>query len=656
MQADALDRLVSAVLAPARFVRAVDRRLELRRDPPSDQVWEVYLGHLLGPGRTRQTRRLASWRLIDAGTESGSDPGGPLVRVHWDADESLLYVVRDVLMHGWTSRESSPGVITTEPAQIWQAELVGTLDLARRAIRAGGEEVDTAEELTRLVELAFVGTSRLPITSVESPASVFAWGEVAYLPENVPGESADAPADSARTPWTEALRRADVSRGESRAARALEFALRAADAGDVVAIADQLARDVSPTTLDRRWRTMFQQVSLAPHTEFLARVTSLLRALSEPRRFGTTFGADLVGYMLRHLVRHLTAYDLVTFHSFGANYPDALWLDALLKLYLEWIAREPAEFLESSAASFASASAADRASLARRLRRRALRQAWLVRTRYEGLPVPDAPTSQGERLRVSPRGEPTVPEEQLVDPARRRKTLFAAEPLADFRRGAVADALELACAELSEPRELLELGTASFVDRPMGVFKDPGEVDRTPFLGYEACSERRAGERLALALSAGLLTTGQCTTARERLAALFRDEVRGVRATELPGEPRAGVIMLEDARLASDDFVIRRTTRGSLATWAELPAGFSPAQREQIRRWAEAPGSRLLVRTAGPAAAARGRPLLTLFDAQMAPTATLRVVPPGADDPVYREAFGVEYLAAGFRLDGSSPT
>ena len=65
----------------------------------------------------------------------------------------------------------------------------------------------------------------------------------------------------------------------------------------------------------------------------------------------------------------------------------------------------------------------------KRLRRRALRQAWLIRRRYEGWPVPDLPTSPGENNRVLPPSHPRVPEEQILQPSRRTRRLYADDPL-----------------------------------------------------------------------------------------------------------------------------------------------------------------------------------------------------------------------------------
>ena len=100
---------------------------------------------------------------------------------------------------------------------------------------------------------------------------------------------------------------------------------------------------------------------------------------------------DFLSYLLRQLGRHLTAYDLVTFHHQGANYPDMLLLDLVLKVFLQQVEERPSLF-EGSPADDSGGGGQ------KRLRRRALRQGWILRGQYEGHPVPDAPTSPGEML------------------------------------------------------------------------------------------------------------------------------------------------------------------------------------------------------------------------------------------------------------------
>src|SRR5207247_11438994 len=111
---------------------------------------------------------------------------------------------------------------------------------------------------------------------------------------------------------------------------------------------------------------------------FVDKSLSLLEALRVHGHLTTGQQIDALGGLLRQLGRHLTAYDLVTFHHRGANYPDALLLDAALKNYLSLIERQPDLLMGASRVNM--------------LRRRALRQACLLRHVYEGHAVPDAPT------------------------------------------------------------------------------------------------------------------------------------------------------------------------------------------------------------------------------------------------------------------------
>src|SRR5262249_47309031 len=124
----------------------------------------------------------------------------------------------------------------------------------------------------------------------------------------------------------------------------------------------------------------------------------------------------------------------------------------------------------------------------RRLRRRALRQACLLRRHYEGLPVPDAPTSPGENARILPPPHQRVPEEQLLQTTRRTKTLYAGEPLSGLLTPKVRALLGESVHDLGEPSEWQELGAALFIDRPFGWGKAVGEPDLTPLLAHLAYS------------------------------------------------------------------------------------------------------------------------------------------------------------------------
>src|SRR5262249_18089237 len=170
----------------------------------------------------------------------------------------------------------------------------------------------------------------------------------------------------------------------------------------------------------------------------------------------------------RQTGRHLTAYALVTFHHRGANYPDALLLDAVLKAYLARVNRRPPAFATDPSDNAVTAAG-------KRLRRRALRQGRLLRRRYEGHAVPDAPTSPGEHARVLPPEYPRVPEEQLLQPAKRKNLLFAGDPLPRHLGPHGESVLRESVADLRHADELRELGLALYLDRPLGDAKAPAE-------------------------------------------------------------------------------------------------------------------------------------------------------------------------------------
>jgi hypothetical protein len=102
---------------------------------------------------------------------------------------------------------------------------------------------------------------------------------------------------------------------------------------------------------------------------------------------------------------------------------------------------------------------------------------------------------------------------------------------------------------------------AQFLDRPLGVLKEPGEVDRTPLLSYEAFSRSIAKRRIGELTSAGWIDELR----RDALLAVLKAlPVAGVPITELAPRERPGVVSIADAAKASADFVLLRTTRGSL--------------------------------------------------------------------------------------------
>jgi hypothetical protein len=346
--------------------------------------------------------------------------------------------------------------------------------------------------------------------------------------------------------------------------------------------------------------------------------------------------------MLRHLVRHLTAFDLRTFHNRGANYPDALLLDALLKSYLKLIAQHVGQFQDQSDEA--------RKTLAEKRRRRSLRQAWIVRRHYEGLKVPASPTSPGDLQRVLPSEYAAAGEEEVLNPGKRRKSLFADDPLEGYLTAAARTVLERSLDDLDRPAELRELGRATFLDRPLGIAKRPGEIDRTPLLTYEAFSRDIARQRIAALFQGKLIREGRRDELIEKLKALPSGGYTGHHGRR---RARPGTPCLEDANLAAPDVTYLRTTRASLDDF--LGHFDWQAVREALPReydWLTQAADVLLIRVAA-ALPESGQPLLAAFDATGKERWSL-CLPRTRSSIDYFEQDGREYPAAGLVLSLTS--
>lgn len=417
----------------------------------------------------------------------------------------------------------------------WVTEFVGT------------SPPDRPDLLRRCIGMALTGTSRLPIASIETPHPVFALGMLAYLPQ-----SDDSPGARARR---------------------LEAQLRAGT-----------ALERRPDDLPQVVKTLFNLLALSPHGPLADRFVALVRSMERSRTL------ELLGYMLRHLARHLNAYDLVRFHNQGANYPDALLLDMAFRSFVALLQGDEDQLL-----------------------RRALRQGYLARKRCEGLRVPDVPTSPGDNVRELPSAP--VPAIQLTDPNSRSLRLFTDDPTDALLTPTAKTLLAQAIDDLSDPRELHELGTATFLDRPLGVAKPTGEPDRTVLLSYEAVGPRLIRSNLALL---GVLKEP--------------GPIPGFSIARLPGHSREGVVSLADAKKVALDFIFTRTTRSSLNELLEQ-YDFSPV----ADRWPGVyrmmtSGRVLLIRT--------DRSLMTVFDGAMTPQCELLISEPAS----YIEQGGIEYL------------
>jgi hypothetical protein len=530
MTSDIVRLAVDRVLRPGCFFVAPPGKLRIEHADDETIRWEIFRGHLLDAAHARQTECFAAWHVF---LDSPEEPSAaPLLTILHAREPNTIHVTRQILSEAFEAYEDSPGVILTRRLRKWVAELAGTIEPPPNDVDA------LAVDLGRLVFLAVIGTSRLPITSLESPLPDFSLGRLAYLPGLSDNEQ----------PWHDSLEFLARALGGQRPlveqSKALEIAVRAGDhVSSVALVCEACGRERMAALL----RCVFNGAALSPHTNFVDALARLIVQLADVGWFGPAEALDALGYMLRHLCRHLTAFDLTVFHNFGANYPDALFLDALLRACLQLASRHDDLLLNPDPSG--------------RRRRRALRQACLVRRHYEGHRVPDAPTSMGENVRVLPAPFVRVPEEQITQTAKRKRKLYADQPtddvLGEFGRRVLAAAL----ADLDAPGELRELGMALFLDRPLGVLKEPGEVDRTPLVSYEAFSRSIAKRRLRELASGGWIDNARRDVL---LAALDELSVPGVPLNKLSVVERPGVVSIADAGKAAADFVFLRTTRGSL--------------------------------------------------------------------------------------------
>jgi hypothetical protein len=539
---DELQTLIAEVLAPDHFFAARPASLNCVYVKNEELPWELFRGRLLEPAQTRLRRSFAAWNIFFHG--EGGTPTAETLSVKYDAPAGKLYVTRAFPCYAWEGYHAGDNVYLSRETVKWVRELVGSVDLAR-----GPNPQELRAELADLVLRAVVGTSRLPLTSIEAPLPAFVLGQLGYFYR--PGRAAGV-----MESWTDLIERglyAEQSWFEK--AKLLELVLRAVSPAVREDMIDRFTvrwQELGPTerAILKLLRTIFNEVSLSPYTHFVDNALGFVQALVERGSLHVTEQIDFLGALLRQLGRHLTAYDLVTFHHAGANYPDALLLDAALQPYLRLIENHPELFTADSAAR----------------RRRALRQAWILRRFYEGHAVPDAPTSPGENARVLPPPHLRVPEGQLAQPARRLRRLYAGDPLPRHVGSHARTVLRQSIEDLCCSEEMRELGMALFIDRPLGAFKAVGEPDLTLLFTHEAFSKTIAARRLA-ALERDPETGLGTDSAAQLRKCLDELHINGV-AAEALAEPQRPVVSLADARRVSGDFIFLRTLQSGVIEFA----------------------------------------------------------------------------------------
>ncbi|MSU79154.1 MAG: hypothetical protein EXS16_13825 [Gemmataceae bacterium] len=591
----AVGQMIDALIQPGSFFSTAPLSIVAAR--AETIPWEIFRGRLVPPTQTRQTRTFLAWSLF------GEDASEPLLSVKFDLRDRAVHIVRALLTYAWTAIDNAGGIESTETIA-WSRELVGSVALADVANLG-----ELRDEIACLVWQAFVGTSRLPLTSVEAPLPDYVLGQSHFIASTI-GEPTEQPIAD----WRQLL---EYARNQPLAwmdrVKLIEFLLRRLPTNELPALCDAIPADWS---IPRLLRSLFNHVSLSPYTQLVDNTLTWLDVLRRHETITATEQIDFHCWLLRHLCRHLTAYDLITFHHRGANYPDALALDAILRANLQAAESNTSLFLANDDAS--------------RLRRRAVRQACMLRRHYEGHLVPEAPTSPGENARVMPAAFPRLPDEQFLQSHRRRKQLYAGVPLSDLLTPIGRTILSASLEDLAHPLERIEQGIGLFIDRPLGYAKALAEPDLTPLLAHEAFSGslvRRRGQELADLAEVLKLPVSPASS----LQAVLKNEATpgGLPHTELADCPRP-TIALTDVRKVADDFIIART----------LPVGL----RELLSLAGISAIARLAVNTRNPS----GQPVLTLFDENLQRMLELQFDPAQG----YRTRAGVEWPRSGVQVVG----
>lgn len=617
-----LDELLAEMIRPEHFFLGPDLGLEWEHVAEQELVWEIFQGRLLDPAHTRQRRSFAAWRTYATSPKGDDRPNEPLLALYLDAAAGQLHVVRGLDSYVWEGYDAGGNVYLSRERRKWVRELVATLRLDRFA-----DTKELRDELASSLFQAVVGTSRLPLASVETPLPAFSFGQLfyCYRPDAPPNAG---PVHGWRGLLTDMLAPALNPREEAHLLETFLHAAPVEEMGDAVAAFVRRWSECGHTLaeLPALLRRMFNHVSLSPYTDLIPKTLAFLRALEERGEFHTEQVVDFLSYLLRHITRHLTAFDLIVFHHRGANYPDALLLDAASKEYLAILDRRPDLFLDGGTGVLPVPSS--------RIRRRALRQGWLLRRHYEGHAVPDLPTSPGENMRVLPPSHPRVPEEQISQPARRHRRLYANDPLLPLLHGPVAEALRQSFLDLDRADEWREMGLAVFLGRPLSVGKAAAEPDSTLLLSAEAFSISIARQRL-LALAGDLGVNSQDAFVQRLLA---RPSLPGLPLDAIGDAVRPGTVSLADARRVAADFVFLRSTPSSVkAVLAQFD--FSPL----VRRF---PIDDLLHGDDVLIARSATNGNLVIYDARLRPRVELEV----AAEKGFESRAGQEYPSDGLRV------
>src|SRR5262249_175991 len=192
--------------------------------------WEIFGGQLLDSSQTRLTESFESWNIY--WNEGGHRSTEPLISLKLDSGKRLIHVVRSIHRMIWQGYHAGDNVYLSREVTKWVPELVGTARIDE-LVKPGA----LRDELICLVFQAVVGTSRLPLTSVESPLPSFSLGQLASFYRSVETQ-VGRPLRSYKELIEQAL---DDDLNDLERVRLLETVLRTVGPEDMEAAAGSLA-------------------------------------------------------------------------------------------------------------------------------------------------------------------------------------------------------------------------------------------------------------------------------------------------------------------------------------------------------------------------------------------------------------------------------
>ena len=169
---EAVRRLLADVLNAWNFFIGPTVHLEWWHRDAEEGAWEIFQGRLLDPTQTRERATFEAWNVFLM--EDGVRSAEPLLSLKL-AESGTIYVVRGLECHVWEGYDAGGNVFLSRERRKWVRELVATLHLDHLP------DLNTLrDELICSLFHAVIGTSRLPLSSVEAPLPLFSVGELFY--------------------------------------------------------------------------------------------------------------------------------------------------------------------------------------------------------------------------------------------------------------------------------------------------------------------------------------------------------------------------------------------------------------------------------------------------------------------------------------------